>query len=237
MCLFVQRGALYEGCGARISYERRVLDDASVACVLRIENDEASMLTVHDAHVHARIQSTVPHKDEVGIAPRSTAEYRIEFVCTQEFADTPQVDMVWTRTEGAEHKDSYMLHVILPISLITFTRSCTMNRQEFFAEWHAMRARPELEAQSVCRFSMLRERSQYRDVFRAAGFGILAEIDSRAENVVAAGYLHMSSERIIVLLRWEPNDDAHLARLTVRAPRASVASTIHALITQYMELM
>lgn len=224
MQLFTDQGKLYEGYGGRLEYELQNTGDASVSCALRIHNmDPSRALHVSGIQVQTSIQAHVTPSDTVD--PQGSAACTIEFVCHRPFDDSPQMDMTWHR--GADEKR--VLHLVLPVSLLTFIRPWTMDRSTFFEHWHAMRSQPDLEAQRVCRHAHMND-----SVFRAAGLAILAGIDARPRNVVAAGRL---PDAIPVLVRWEPSPETHLARLTVRASHALAAQTVHTMVLRYMDLL
>lgn len=224
MQLFADQGKLYEGYGGRLEYERQHTGDASVTCTLHIHNmDPSRVLHMSDIQVQASIQVHVTHSDTIN--PQGSAACTIEFVCHRPFDDSPQMDMTWHRDADEKH----VLHMVLPVSLVTFIRPWTMDRSTFFEHWHAMRSQPELEAQRVCRLTHMND-----SVFHAAGLAVLANIDARPQNVVAAGRL---PDAIPVLVRWEPSPETHLARLTVRASHALAAQTVHTMVLRYMDLL
>ena len=180
-------------------------------------------LHVSDIQVQTSIEAHVTHPDRVD--PQSSVAGTIEFVCHRPFDESPQMDMTWRR----EADDTHVLHVVLPVSLATFLRPWTMDRTTFFEHWHAMRSQPDQQAQRVCRYAHMNDR-----VFYAAGLAVLAGVDARPQNVVAAGRL---PDAVPVLVRWEPSPETHLARLTVRASHPVAAQAIHKMVLRYMDLM
>ena len=224
MQLFAHQGTLFEGHGGRLEYERQNTGDASVTVTLRIHNtDVLRALHVSDIQVQTSIEAHVTHPDRVD--PQSSVAGTIEFVCHRPFDESPQMDMTWRR----EADDTHVLHVVLPVSLATFLRPWTMDRTTFFEHWHAMRSQPDQQAQRVCRYAHMNDR-----VFYAAGLAVLAGVDARPQNVVAAGRL---PDAVPVLVRWEPSPETHLARLTVRASHPVAAQAIHKMVLRYMDLM
>lgn len=261
MLLFAERGTLHETKTERLTFARErpkaTMRDARILCTLSITNKtKSTLLHIQDVHVHGPVQSRVitpPVESPSGskrpttVAPQGTKGISIEFACVKPFVDTPQVDIEWRQGDERGHSQAtelsgdrphitFTTHVVLPIALISFVTPHIMERHAFFEHWHAMRAQPELEVQYVCRISTAAN-SQHLSMLREAGFAILDSIDSRPENIVAAGLCCMKKTQVLVLLRWEPNQEAQLARLTVRAPDAQVARAIHTSMRRYLELL
>ncbi|KAH3884064.1 hypothetical protein DPMN_008036 [Dreissena polymorpha] len=69
---------------------------------------------------------------------------------------------------------------------------------------------------------------EYPFLLQLIGFSVsvLEKVDPNAENFVSAGILYTRNQQVGILLRLEPNKQAQMYRLTVRASRDKVAKIL-----------
>ncbi|XP_055386027.1 AP-2 complex subunit alpha [Condylostylus longicornis] len=140
--------------------------------------------------------------------------------CIEDYADSPSLDITF-RYNGAQQK----LNVKLPLTLNKFFEPTEMNAESFFARWKNLggeqqRAQKVFKAQSPLDLSGAR--------IKLAGFGmqLLENVDPNPDNMVCAGIIHTQTQQIGCLLRLEPNKQAQMFRLTIRASKETVTREI-----------
>jgi len=77
------------------------------------------------------------------------------------------------------------------------------------------------------------DQERYRQVIGGHRLNLLEGVDPNPNNLVAAGILHTSVDgKVGCLLRFEPNRDAQLCRVTVRSTSEDVAAEVQTLISK-----
>lgn len=126
------------------------------------------------------------------------------------------------------------LTVRLPIVLSKFLAPVVLNSSEFFERWRQIGPAPR-EQQSIFSLKLTREgkidMERNRKIISGAQFGILDGIDPNPTNIVGAAVLHTAhAGKVGCLLRFEPNPQVKLARLTVRTTNDQVSEELMALL-------
>lgn len=124
--------------------------------------------------------------------------------------------------------------VRLPVVLTKFLTPVTLNTTEFFERWRQIGG-PPCEAQQIFPLKLTKDEtidtSRNRKIISGANFGLLDGIDPNPINIVAAAVLHTShAGKVGCLLRFEPNPQVKLARLTVRTTNDVVSEEIKVLL-------
>ncbi|EKD01853.1 hypothetical protein A1Q2_03916 [Trichosporon asahii var. asahii CBS 8904] len=114
----------------------------------------------------------------------------------------------------------------LPVFLSKFIEGVQLDQAAFFERWKIIGGPPR-EAQQIfpIKLSEAGEIDTQRNekVIAGQSMSVLRGIDPNPVNIVTAGVLHMTSGKVGILGRLEPNRDAKLCRLTVRSTNEEVS--------------
>jgi AP-2 complex subunit alpha len=144
----------------------------------------------------------------------------INIECKTDFSNAPVLTVHFTYN-GVFQK----LQVRLPVMLTKFIEPAPMDGEQFFQRWKVLSA-PTMEAQKIFKAQISMEHDAVRIKLMGAGMAILDGIDPNPDNFVCAGVLHTSLVKVGCLLRLEPNKQALMYRLTVRASKDGVAALL-----------
>lgn len=150
----------------------------------------------------------------------------VNIECVTDFNSQPDINLSFTYN-GQPHK----LALKVPISINKFMEPTEMNGEAFFARWKNL-STPGQEAQKIFKANFPMEETQVKTKLIGFGFSLLEGIDPNPENYVCAGIIHTRSLQIGCLLRLEPNSQAQMYRLTVRASKNSVAQNLCEILSQ-----
>lgn len=168
-------------------------------------------------------------KSELSIQPKpvgSTIEngaqvqQQFNTECITEFLDIPIMSIQFLYS-GAQQK----INLKLPVMLNKFIESAEMDSATFFSRWKAL-SQPSQECQNIFKATLPMDHEQSKAKLLGFGISVLEGIDPNAENFVSAGILHTRNQQVGVLVRLEPNKQAQMYRLTVRASRDKVAKIL-----------
>uniref|UniRef100_A0A0L8IGM1 AP-2 complex subunit alpha n=1 Tax=Octopus bimaculoides TaxID=37653 RepID=A0A0L8IGM1_OCTBM len=140
--------------------------------------------------------------------------------CVEEFTESPIVHIKFMYS-GAQQKISLKL----PVTLNKFIESVEMNTEVFFARWKALN-NPQQESQKIFQAQNQMDAEQSKAKILGFNLSVLEGIDPNKDNFVSAGILHTKSQQIGCLVRLEPNLQAQMYRLTVRASKDTVPKAI-----------
>ncbi|KAG0729546.1 AP-2 complex subunit alpha [Chionoecetes opilio] len=146
--------------------------------------------------------------------------------CIEDFTDLP--DMIVSFTYG-NVPQRLALH--LPLSCNKFFEPTDMNGESFFARWKNLSA-PAQEAQKIFKTASVMENASIKTKLLGFGMQLLEGIDPNPENYVCAAIIHTRTQQIGCLLRLEPNRQAQMYRLTIRASKESTASIMAELLVE-----
>lgn len=118
----------------------------------------------------------------------------------------------------------------LPVLVTRFIEPVQLGSGDYFERWRQIGGAPR-EAQKIFGFKLSSsgevDVQRMRKIVGGSRMQVLDGIDPNALNVVGAGVLHMATAgKVGCLLRLEPNKDAKLARLTVRATNDLVSAEV-----------
>lgn len=123
----------------------------------------------------------------------------------------------------------------LPVFLSKFIEGVQLDQAAFFERWKIIGGPPR-EAQQIfpIKLSETGEIDTQRNekVIAGQSMSVLRGIDPNPVNIVTAGVLHMTSGKVGILGRLEPNRDAKLCRLTVRSTNEDVSKECLALFSK-----
>ncbi|ESK86654.1 ap-2 complex subunit alpha [Moniliophthora roreri MCA 2997] len=162
------------------------------------------------------------------IPPRTQVQQLLHVECKKSFSTPPVLTVSFL---AGSHQ---AISLRLPIVLTKFFENVKLGQAEFFERWRLIGGAPR-EAQTVFPIELNKagqlDLAKYREVIGGQHLGILEEVDTNPNNIVAAGVLHMAVEgKVGCLLRLEPNRDAKLCRLTIRSTSEDVAKEVRQLV-------
>lgn len=152
------------------------------------------------------------------VEAEAQVEQTINVEATGFQVDKPQLNITFTYC-GVPQK----FMVQLPVFLHKFLEGTIMNAEAFFIRWKNL-TNPSQEEQRIFRANGPQTDESLK--LSGFGFGVLQGVDPNADNLVGAGILHTKQGQVGLLLRLEPNRNAGMYRLTVRASRDGVAQLI-----------
>ncbi|XP_065191357.1 AP-2 complex subunit alpha-2-like [Sycon ciliatum] len=148
--------------------------------------------------------------------------------CAQNFTEPPLLDIRYT-ANGVQEQ----LTLLLPVHITRFFESTQMSSSDFFTRWKAL-SNPGQENQKIFKAAFPIDSEATKSKLVGLGVGAIDGVDPNPENFVSAGIVHTTSAQVGVLVRLEPNSQAQMYRLTVRASRDTVsASVCNLLLTQF----
>lgn len=140
--------------------------------------------------------------------------------CIDDYQDTPSLDISF-RYNGVQQK----MNVKLPLTVNKFFEPTEMNAESFFARWKNLGGEQQ-RAQKVFKASIPLDLQAARNKLTGFGVQLLDGIDPNPDNMVCAGIIHTQLQQIGCLMRLEPNKQAHMFRLTIRASKEAVTKEV-----------
>lgn len=140
--------------------------------------------------------------------------------CIEDYPDSPSIDLNF-RYNGVQQK----LNVKLPLTLNKFFEPTEMNAESFFARWKNLGGEQQ-RAQKVFKAQLPLDLAGARNKLMGFGMQLLESVDPNPDNMVCAGIIHTQTQQIGCLLRLEPNKQAQMFRLTIRASKETVTQSI-----------
>ncbi|XP_034097833.1 AP-2 complex subunit alpha [Drosophila sulfurigaster albostrigata] len=140
--------------------------------------------------------------------------------CIEDYADAPTIDISF-RYNGTQQKFS----IKLPLTVNKFFEPTEMNAESFFARWKNLSGEQQ-RAQKVFKAAQPLDLPGARNKLMGFGMQLLDQVDPNPDNMVCAGIIHTQSQQVGCLLRLEPNKQAQMFRLTIRASKETVTREI-----------
>lgn len=158
----------------------------------------------------------------VGGEVEAGAQVKQQFnmACVQEFEDAPIMSIQFLYS-GAQQK----IALKMPVVLNKYISPTEMDASTFFNRWKALSS-PSQESQQIFKATSPIDTEQIKTKLIGFSVSVLDGIDPNPENFVSAGVLHTRNQQVGVLVRLEPNKQAQMYRLTVRASRDRVAKIL-----------
>ncbi|GAA5898887.1 hypothetical protein JCM6882_004023 [Rhodosporidiobolus microsporus] len=176
-----------------------------------IDNDDPDALAV-----------TLPKIPTPNISALSQVQQLVHVECRSPFSTPPLLNISYL----AGSLQTITLR--LPVWLVKFVEPVKLDAAAFFERWKQIGGPPR-EAQKIFPIALDAQTGKVdvaknRRVVGGTKMGVLDGIDPNANNIVAAGVLHMAQGgKVGCLLRLEPNAEAKLCRLTVRTTNDAVS--------------
>uniref|UniRef100_A0A1B0BC94 AP-2 complex subunit alpha n=1 Tax=Glossina palpalis gambiensis TaxID=67801 RepID=A0A1B0BC94_9MUSC len=145
--------------------------------------------------------------------------------CIEDYADAPTIEVNF-RYNGAQQK----FNIKLPLTINKFFEPTEMNADSFFARWKNLSG-DQQRAQKVFKAQQPLDLPGARNKLTGFGMQLLDNVDPNPDNMVCAGIIHTQTQQVGCLLRLEPNKQAQMFRLTIRASKESVTREICELLT------
>ncbi|KAH8281749.1 hypothetical protein KR054_002670 [Drosophila jambulina] len=140
--------------------------------------------------------------------------------CIEDYADAPTIEISF-RYNGTQQKFS----IKLPLSVNKFFEPTEMNAESFFARWKNLSGEQQ-RSQKVFKAAQPLDLPGARNKLMGFGMQLLDQVDPNPDNMVCAGIIHTQSQQVGCLLRLEPNKQAQMFRLTIRASKETVTREI-----------
>ncbi|CAG9809347.1 unnamed protein product [Chironomus riparius] len=140
--------------------------------------------------------------------------------CVDSYADSPSLQLAF-RYNGTPQNFT----IKLPLTVNKFFEPTEMNAESFFARWKNLGGEKQ-RAQKVFKAQIPLDLQGAKNKLSGFGMQILESIDPNPDNLVCAGIIHTQSHQVGCLLRLEPNKQAQMFRLTVRASKEQVTTEI-----------
>nr|CAG4643716.1 EOG090X0109 [Lepidurus arcticus] len=151
----------------------------------------------------------------------------IHIECVEDFADFPTLTLVFLY-KGIQQR----FQLKLPLSMNKFFEPTDMKGETFFARWKNLSG-PTQEAQKIFKATFPMDSTTTKGKLAGFGMQVLEGIDPNPENYVCAGIIHSRTQQVGCLLRLEPNKQAQMYRLTIRASKESVAREMCSLLYKH----
>ncbi|XP_054997214.1 AP-2 complex subunit alpha-2 isoform X1 [Sorex araneus] len=150
----------------------------------------------------------------------------VNIECVSDFTEAPVLNVQF-RYGGTLQNVS----VKLPITLNKFFQPTEMASQDFFQRWKQLSS-PQQEVQNIFKAKHPMDTEITKAKIIGFGSALLEEVDPNPANFVGAGIIHTRTTQIGCLLRLEPNLQAQVYRLTLRASKESVSQRLCELLAQ-----
>lgn len=146
--------------------------------------------------------------------------------CVEDFNGLPDLTVSFTYGNVPQR-----LTLRLPLSCNKFFEPTDMNGESFFARWKNLSA-PAQEAQKIFKATSPMENAAIKTKLLGFGMQLLEGIDPNPENYVCAAIIHTRTQQVGCLLRLEPNRQAEMYRLTIRASKETTSSILAELLAE-----
>ncbi|XP_068602772.1 AP-2 complex subunit alpha-2-like [Brachionichthys hirsutus] len=176
---------------------------------------------------HIRSSLTVHAKPvEPVVEGGAQVQQILNMECVSDFTDAPVLNIQF-RYGGALQS----LAVKLPVMLNKFFQPTEMPAQDFFQRWKQLGA-PQQEVQKIFKANHPMDTDVTKAKILGFGVALLDGVDPNPANFVGSGVIHTKTTQVGCLLRLEPNTQAQMYRLTLRASRDSVSQRLCDLLTE-----
>ncbi|XP_031568102.1 AP-2 complex subunit alpha-2-like [Actinia tenebrosa] len=152
-------------------------------------------------------------------------QHFITVECLQDFYQCPILNMQFCVSGMVQS-----LNLKIPVFLSKFCTSAEMNSQDFFTRWKHL-SNPQQESQKIFQAKYPMDNAAITTKLTGFGIAIQNNVDPNPENFICAGIIKVKVAQIGCLLRLEPNRQAQMYRLTIRASRPEVAPHLTELLT------
>ncbi|TIA99120.1 hypothetical protein E3P96_03009 [Wallemia ichthyophaga] len=149
-----------------------------------------------------------------------SVQQSVHVECRSVYSEPPTLRMSYI---AGSHQT---LALRFPVLLSKFLEPVELSQTDFFERWKQIGGAPR-EAQIIFPISLKAgsvDGQKTNEIFTGNRFSVLPSVDPNPGNFVAAAVLHMSViGKVGCLVRYEPNQNAKLARLTLRTTNEDVS--------------
>ncbi|XP_048401017.1 AP-2 complex subunit alpha-2-like [Stegostoma tigrinum] len=146
--------------------------------------------------------------------------------CISDFVEVPILGIHF-RHDGVLQNIS----VKLPITVNKFLQPTDMSSEDFFRRWKQLNS-PQQEVQQIFKAKYPIDPDVTKAKLLGFGLALLDGVDPNGANFVGTGIIHTRSIQVGCLLRLEPNTQAQMYRLTLRASKESVSKMLCELLSE-----
>eukprot|EP01135_Chromosphaera_perkinsii_P002589 Nk52_evm105s224 gene=Nk52_evmTU105s224 len=170
-----------------------------------------------------KIQTQLPPET---VGPKSQAQQLINVECLDDFTEAPVIQIIF-ENEGRD----FQIFLKIPILICKFMSGFELDQATFFDRWKALEGEG-LESQVVFQASGPIVLATIKTKLQGIAFQWLDNVDPNPHNFVGSGVIESKSGKIGCLVRLEPNLEAKMYRVTVRASVPSVAAKVSQLLRE-----
>ncbi|CAF3456951.1 unnamed protein product [Rotaria sp. Silwood1] len=152
------------------------------------------------------------------IDPKAQIKQLGTIECLKEFRDLPKINFTFYYSNVPQKLD-----FSFPLYINKFIEKAEMDSNNFFLRWRNLE-KPGQEFQKIFPAKYPMNHDDCCHKLDGFGWSNLIGIDVNSDNFCGAGILHTSSQQIGCLYRLEPNKQAKMYRLTVRASKDGIAN-------------
>ncbi|XP_068211165.1 AP-2 complex subunit alpha isoform X1 [Palaemon carinicauda] len=163
---------------------------------------------------------------EPSIEAGAQVQQLVNCECVEDFSGLPDLAVSFTYGNVPQR-----LTLRLPLSCNKFFEPTDMNGESFFARWKNL-SQPQQESQRIFKATSPMENAAIKTKLLGFGMQLLENIDPNPENYVCAAIIHTRTQQIGCLLRLEPNRQAEMYRLTIRASKETTSSILAELLAE-----
>ncbi|XP_072447990.1 AP-2 complex subunit alpha-2-like isoform X3 [Chiloscyllium punctatum] len=146
--------------------------------------------------------------------------------CISDFVEVPILKIQF-RHDGVLQNIS----VKLPITVNKFLQPTEMSSEDFFRRWKQLNS-PQQEVQQIFKAKYPMDPDMTKAKLLGFGVVLLNGVDPNVANFVGTGIIHTRNIQVGCLLRLEPNTQAEMYRLTVRASKEAVSKRLCELLSE-----
>ncbi|CAF1162721.1 unnamed protein product [Adineta ricciae] len=156
--------------------------------------------------------------------PRAQIKQVGTIECLKDYRDLPKMSLSFFYSNVPQKID-----FVLPVYLNKFIEKAEMDSNNYFLRWRNL-DKPDQECQKIFPAKFPMSHDVCAQKLEGFGWSNLHNIDVNADNFCGAGIFHTSAQQVGCLYRLEPNKQAKMYRLTIRASKAGVASHLAELL-------
>lgn len=162
---------------------------------------------------------------ETGIEAGAQVQQLLNVECIEDFIELPALSIQFVYNNLPQQ-----FRFQLPVTINKFFEPTEMNSEAFFSRWKNL-SNPSQEVQKIFKANLLMDSESTKAKLLGFGIQLLEGIDPSPDNFVCAGIIHTRNMQIGCLLRLEPNRQAQMYRLTVRASKDTVSKQVADLLS------
>jgi AP-2 complex subunit alpha len=154
------------------------------------------------------------------IDPKAQVKQTGTIECLRDFRDLPVMNVTFFYSNVPQK-----IEFPFPLYMNKFLEKADMDSNNFFLRWRNL-DKPGQESQKIFPAKHPMNHDDIRQKIEGFGWSHLTGVDVNADNFCGAGIMYTSALQIGCLYRLEPNKQAKMYRLTIRASKEGVASRL-----------